>query len=121
MENLKHVQIAEVSSSNDSWRMDLRYETAKIRSLYPQPFSDPLGLQEVLDGNGVKDNKENQGMVLRNVNTARMHSTRKRRNADEKEDNKKSKSSYGKGYERSPQSTECGRHQFEVSIPIASN
>ncbi|PIC48798.1 hypothetical protein B9Z55_007645 [Caenorhabditis nigoni] len=104
MEHPKPVQLAEVSSSTDSWRRDLRYETAKIRSLYPTPFSDPLGLQAILDGNEVSNevnnnNKENVGNELRNLNMATIDSKRKRRSSDEKEVNKKPKTSHGEGHE----------------------
>ncbi|CAO4367260.1 unnamed protein product [Caenorhabditis nigoni] len=120
MESLKPVQVAEVSSSTDSWRMDLGCETAKIRSLYPQPFSDPLGLHDVLDENGVNDNKENQGMVLRHVNTARMDPTRKRKSTDEKEDKKKSKTSHGKGHENSKLETPIPERKLRSLYPKPS-
>ncbi|PIC48797.1 hypothetical protein B9Z55_007645 [Caenorhabditis nigoni] len=110
MEHPKPVQLAEVSSSTDSWRRDLRYETAKIRSLYPTPFSDPLGLQAILDGNEVSNevnnnNKENVGNELRNLNMATIDSKRKRRSSDEKEVNKKPKTSHGEGHENSKTET----------------
>ncbi|PIC48795.1 hypothetical protein B9Z55_007644 [Caenorhabditis nigoni] len=113
------VQVFEISSSNDSWRTDLRCETAKIRSLYPKPFSDPLDLQAILEGNEADEVKENQRNETRFGNMARYgnkatDSTRKRRSAGEKEDKKKPKTSHEKSHERSSLSTRSVRHQSEA-------
>ncbi|CAP20767.2 Protein CBG24074 [Caenorhabditis briggsae] len=89
MKHLKPVQVAEISSSDDSWRMDLMNETAKVGSLYPRPYSDPLALQAILEGNEVHHNKENEGMKLRKAIMAGVDSTRKRRSAQKDQDQNK--------------------------------
>ncbi|UMM20340.1 hypothetical protein L5515_015649 [Caenorhabditis briggsae] len=61
------IQVNYVSSSDESWRSDLKNETTKVRSLYPRPQSDPLSLQAILDGSEVEDYKENERFEVRNV------------------------------------------------------
>ncbi|UMM20341.1 hypothetical protein L5515_015650 [Caenorhabditis briggsae] len=73
MKHLKPVQVAEISSSDDSWRMDLMNETAKA----------------ILEGNEVHHNKENEGMKLRKAIMAGVDSTRKRRSAQKDQDQNK--------------------------------
>ncbi|CAO4367259.1 unnamed protein product [Caenorhabditis nigoni] len=65
------IQVNDVSSSNDSWRNDLKNETAKVRSLYPKPFADPLNLQVILEGNEANENNESERMMLMRKKTKR--------------------------------------------------